>query len=138
MLGKLPGKSMKIVSVLILLALTATAQTIPAGTPITVRIGSEISSGTAKAGDRFDATLAHSLVVNGKTLARTGAPARGKVTSAKSSGRLHAPGELGLRLTSVQVNGRMVPVSTRSILPRARAIPKAMRPKLVAARQPAR
>ena len=53
MLGKLLGKSMKIVSVLILLALTAAAQTIPAGTPITVRIGSEISSGTAKAGDRL-------------------------------------------------------------------------------------
>src|SRR2546427_6705889 len=34
---------------------------------ITVRVGSEISSGTAKAGDRFDATLAHSLAVNGKT-----------------------------------------------------------------------
>ncbi len=106
---------MKIVSVLILLALAAAAQTIPAGTRLTVRVGSEISSGTAKAGDRFDATLAHSLVVNGKTLARTGAPVRGKVTSAKSSGRLHAPGELTLRLTSVQVNGRMVPISTRPI-----------------------
>lgn len=130
MLGKLPGKSMKIVSVLILLALTATAQTIPAGTPITVRIGSEISSGTAKAGDRFDATLAHSLVVNGKTLARTGAPARGKVTSAKSSGRLHAPGELALRLTSVQVNGRMVPVSTRSHLAKGKSHTKSNATKI--------
>ena len=53
------GKSFKIVSVLMLLALAATAQTIPAGTRLTVRVGSEISSGTAKAGDRFDATLAH-------------------------------------------------------------------------------
>jgi len=97
-----------------LMALAASAQTIPAGTRLTVRVGSEISSGTAKAGDRFDATLARPLVVRGKTLARTGAPARGKVTSAKSSGRLHAPGELTLRLTSVQVNGRMVPVATSS------------------------
>jgi hypothetical protein len=108
------GKSLKIVSVFMLLALAATAQTIPAGSTITVRVGSEISSGTAKAGDRFDATLAHSLVVNGKTLAKPGATARGKVTSAKSSGRLHAPGQLALRLTSVQVGGRMVPISTRS------------------------
>ena len=73
------------ISLLTLLALAAAAQTIPAGTRLTVRVGSEISSGTAKAGDRFDATLAHPLVVNGKTLARTGAPVRGKVTSAKSS-----------------------------------------------------
>ena len=66
------GRSFKIASVLMLLALAAAAQTIPAGTRLTVRVGSEISSGTAKAGDRFDATLAHALVVNGKTLARVG------------------------------------------------------------------
>ena len=108
------GRSLKIAFLMTLMALAASAQTIPAGTRLTVRVGSEISSGTAKAGDRFDATLARPLVVRGKTLARTGAPARGKVTSAKSSGRLHAPGELTLRLTSVQVNGRMVPVATSS------------------------
>jgi hypothetical protein len=112
--GFMLGRSLKIVFIVLLMALAASAQTIPAGTRLTVRVGSEISSGTAKAGDRFDATLARPLVVNGKTLARTGAPARGKVTSAKSSGRLHAPGELTLRLTSVQVNGRMVPVATSS------------------------
>jgi len=124
------GKSLKIVSVLMLLALVAAAQTIPAGSTITVRVGSEISSGTAKVGDRFDATLAHNLVVNGKTLARAGAPARGKVTSAKSSGRLHAPGELGLRLTSVQVNGRMVPISTRSHLAKGKGHTKSNATKI--------
>ena len=75
------GRSLKIVFLVTLMALAASAQTIPAGTRLTVRVGSEISSGTAKAGDRFDATLARPLVVRGKTLARTGAPARGKVTS---------------------------------------------------------
>jgi hypothetical protein len=124
------GKSLKIVSVFILLALAATAQTIPAGSTITVRVGSEISSGTAKAGDRFDATLSRNLVVNGKTLARAGAPARGKVTSAKSSGRLHAPGELALRLTSVQVNGRMVPISTRSYFAKGKSHTKSNATKI--------
>jgi len=107
------GRLAKIAVVLMPLALAA-AQTIPSGTRLTVRVGSEISSGTAKSGDRFDATLAHPLVVHGKTLAKIGAPVRGKVTSAKSSGRLHAPGELTLRLTSVRVNGKMVPISTTS------------------------
>ena len=130
------GRSFKIVSVLTLLALAAAAQTIPAGTRLTVRVGSEISSGTAKAGDRFDATLAHALVVHGKTLAKVGAPVRGKVTSAKSSGRLHAPGELTLRLTSVRVNGRMVPILPRPISPKARAIPRAMPRRLAEARLP--
>ena len=79
-----------------------------------MRVGSEISFATAKAGDRFDASLSRPLVVNGKTLARTGARVRGQVTSAKSSGRLHVPGELTLRLTSVHINGRMVPVGTHA------------------------
>lgn len=112
MLGKSLGRSLKTASVLLLLALAAAAQTIPSGTRLTVRLGSRISSGTAQSGQTFDAALARDLVVNGKTLAKAGAPARGKVTYAKSSGRLHAPGQLTLRLTSVEINGKMVPVST--------------------------
>jgi hypothetical protein len=124
------GKLFKIASVVMLLGLIAAAQTIPAGTALTVRVGSEISSGTAKVGDRFDGTLARSLVVNGKTLARAGAPVRGKVTSAKSSGRLHAPGELAIRLSSVQVNGRMVPVSTRSYFAKGKSHTKSNATKI--------
>jgi hypothetical protein len=106
------GRIFKTAFPLLLLAVLAAAQTIPAGTKLTVRMGSEISSANAAVGQKFDGTLASNLVVNGKTLAKTGAPVRGKVTHAKSSGRLHAPGELTLRLTSVQVNGKMVPIST--------------------------
>ncbi len=84
----------------------------PAGTPVTVRIGSEISSGSAKIGNTFDGTLVKSVVVGGKTIAAAGSPVRGKVTLAKSSGRLHEPGELSVRLTSVQVNGKMMAVSS--------------------------
>lgn len=86
---------------LVLSVLTA-AQTIPAGTRITVRTVSELSSGTAKVGDTFEATLARDVVVGGKKIARKGDAVRGKVTLAKSSGRLHAPGQLSLRLTSVK------------------------------------
>jgi hypothetical protein len=114
-------KSLKIASVLTLLTLVSAAQTIPAGTRLTVRTGSDISSSTAKAGDRFAATLASDLVVKGRTVAKVGAPIRGRVTSAKSSGRLHAPGELALRLTSLQVNGRMVPISTHSYLAKGKS-----------------
>ena len=37
---------------------------------------------------------------------------RGKGTLAKSSGRLHAPGQLSIRLTSIQANGKSIPVSS--------------------------
>lgn len=108
------GTSVKLTALTALLALVAAAQTIPAGTRVSVRMGQQISSGTAKVGDRFDATLTRDLVVDGRTLAKEGAPARGKVTLAKSSGRLHAPGQISVRLTSVEVNGKMVSVSTGS------------------------
>jgi hypothetical protein len=106
------GKSLKTAGLMVALAVTALATTIPAGTKITVRTGSQINSGTAKTGQKFDANLTHDLVVNGKTLAKSGAPVRGKVTYVKSSGRLHDPGELALRVTAVQIDGKMVPVST--------------------------
>jgi len=108
------GRTLNTIVAALSLTLSGLAQTIPSGTHLTVRIRQEISSGTAKVGDRFDATLARDLVVKGKTIAKAGAPARGKVTLAKSSGRLHAPGQLSVRLTSIQVAGKMVPVSTSS------------------------
>lgn len=86
--------------------LAATATTIPAGTHATVRLGSTLSSGTAHAGETWHGTLTRDIVVNGKTVARSGSEVTGKVTNAKSSGRLHAPGQLTLRLTSI--NGQHV------------------------------
>jgi len=106
------GRILKSTALLLVLGLVAAGQTIPAGTRLTIRMGSEISSATARTGQTFDATLARNLTANGQTIARAGAPVRGKVTLAKSSGRLHVPGELSLRLTSVAVNGKMVPISS--------------------------
>jgi uncharacterized membrane protein len=57
--------------------------------------------------------LVKDLVVDGKTIAKAGAPAKGKVTYAKSSGRLHAPGQVSIRLTSLQLrDGKTLRVST--------------------------
>jgi hypothetical protein len=106
------GKSLRILSFVMLLVTFAAAETIPAGTRITMRTQSQINSGSARSGQGFTGTLARDLMVNGRVLARAGAPVKGTITYAKSSGRLHDPGELTLRLTSLEVNGRMVPVKT--------------------------
>jgi len=91
----------------------AFAQTVPSGTHITVRTDSQINSASAHVGQSFKANLVGNLVVDGKTVAKAGAPAKGKVTYAKSSGRLHAPGQLTIRLTSLQlVNGKTLMLST--------------------------
>src|SRR5215469_3649601 len=95
------------------LGLLATAQTVPAGTRITVRTDSQINSATAHVGQSFHANLVKDLVVDGKTIAKAGAPAKGKVTYAKSSGRLHAPGQVTIRLTSLQLeDGKTLTLST--------------------------
>jgi hypothetical protein len=91
----------------------ASAQSVPAGTRITVRTGSQITSFNAHVGQSFNANLAKDLVVGGKTIAKAGAPVKGKVTYAKSSGRLHAPGQLAIRLTSIRLaDDKTLSVST--------------------------
>jgi hypothetical protein len=97
---------------LLLACAAASAQEIPPGTHVSVRLGSSISSATAHAGDSWRGTLAQNIVVNGQTVARAGSEVTGKVSSAKSSGRLHAPGQLTLRLTSI--NGQAVSSSAYS------------------------
>ncbi len=98
---------------LLALGMLASAQTVPAGTRITVRTDTQINSATARVGQSFHANLAKNLVVDGKTIAKAGAPAKGKVTYVKPSGRLHAPGEVTIRLTSIELaDGKTLPVST--------------------------
>src|SRR5438477_12932944 len=97
-------------ALLMMFAMAMNAATIPAGTRVTVRMGQSLSSESAQPGQSFDATLANDVVVDGNTVAKAGAPVKGKVTSVKSSGRLKTPGAITVRLTSIDVNA----VSTSS------------------------
>lgn len=92
-----------IVPFLIVMSLAAAmaAQSIPSGKGITVRVGSELSSGKATVGQGFEGTLANDVVVDGKTFAKAGSTVHGKVTYVKPSGSLHKPGVITVRLTSV-------------------------------------
>ena len=94
------------------LGMSLSAATIPAGTHVTVRTGSTLSSGTSKAGETISCSVARDVIVNGQTVARTGDRAKCRVTSAKSSGRLHAPGLLSVRLS--EVNGQSVTTTSHT------------------------
>src|SRR5690242_3607934 len=48
--------------------------TIPAGTPVPIRLQANISSATAVSGQQFDAVLEEPLVIDGKTVAASGTP----------------------------------------------------------------
>lgn len=83
------------------LAMNAAAATIPAGSHANVRLGHSLSSATATAGQSWSGTLTSDIVSGGRKVARAGDPVKGKVTYVNKSGRLHKPGALTLRLTSI-------------------------------------
>ena len=86
--------------------LGAGGATIPAGSHATVRLNHSLSSATASAGQSWTGILTSNIEANGKTVAKAGDPVKGKVTYVNRSGRLHKPGALSLRLTSI--NGETV------------------------------
>ena len=89
--------------------------TVPAGTAVSVRLQSEISSASNRPGDEFTAVLDEPIVVDGKTVAPRGAAVQGRVVAARSSGRLHNSGYLRLALVSLELNGKSVPVHSSSV-----------------------
>jgi hypothetical protein len=89
--------------------------TIPAGTVITVRTGQALSSKTSQVGETFTATVARPVDVGGSVAIPDGAKATGTVTTAHPLGRFKGGAMLGLRLTSVEINGQNVPVDTASV-----------------------
>ena len=91
------------------------ASTIPPGTEVHVRLGQTIKSDKAKPGDVWMGTLASDLVVDGVTIAKRGATVGGRVVDAQASGRPSGAAEIALKLTSVTVDGRPVPVLTENV-----------------------
>lgn len=92
--------------ILLCSTLAAAAAEIPAGKHVTVRINQSLNSGTASKGETWTGTLTSEISSNGKVLAKAGDPVKGKVTYVKRSGRLKDPGQLSLRLSSI--NGETV------------------------------
>jgi len=95
-------------------ASSADAATIPAGTTIPVSTVSLITSQDA-VGSSFEAKIAQSVSVKGSVVLRAGTKAFGKVSASRRNPRKSEP--LSVELTSVEVNGRRVPVKTNSMEP---------------------
>lgn len=92
-----------------------TPVTLPEGTPIRVTIDQTLTSDGSRAGDSFAASLSTPLEVDGKIVIPRGAHVVGRVVGAKESGRLHAPAQLRITLTSVEVGGKTYQLETHSI-----------------------
>ena len=88
---------------------------VPAGTPLTIRLQNAVSSATANTGDAFEAVLDEPLVVDGETITPKDTAVRGRVLAVRKSGRLHNSGYLRIGLSSMELNGKSVPIQTSSI-----------------------
>jgi hypothetical protein len=88
---------------------------IPAGTVITVRLGETLSSKTSQVGQEFSASVAEPVVVNGRTVIRDGAAARGTVVAAKSLGHFKGGALLEVRLNAINIEGREHPIETTAV-----------------------
>ncbi len=92
--------------------------TIPAGTPVTVRLQQSLSSASAVPGERFEAVLDEPIVADDRTVLPVGTLVYGHVVVARRSGRLHHPGELGLTLDTVVIGQENVPLFTSNVVAR--------------------
>lgn len=89
--------------------------TIPAGTPIRVRLDEDLGSKISQPGQTFDATVADEVVVHGHTVIPREARAQGVVVDAKSLGHFKGGALLELRLERVKTRWGSYPVSTSTM-----------------------
>jgi hypothetical protein len=78
---------------------------VPAGTSLTVRLGQAVGSKISQPGQSFSGTVAHTVVIGGKTAIPAGATVTGTVVDAKPLGRFAGGASLSLRLTSINIHG---------------------------------
>ena len=85
---------------------------IPAGTTLTVTIDQTVSTKTNNTGDRFDASLAEPVTLEGKQVLPTGTKASGTVTQSGEAGRIKGSAALSLTLDSITVGGQKYSIET--------------------------
>ena len=86
---------------------------VPSGTPMSVALSSDLSSKTAKPGDRFEATLASNVSVNGRVVVPIGTRVTGQITQVISGSRaIGAMPVLGLQFNQIELeDGQIIPIT---------------------------
>ena len=86
-----------------------------AGTKVPVLMSADVSSESAKAGQRFTAYLASDLVVGGRLVASKGARVSGRVSEGKSGTGLGGDPVLALQLTDIETGGYVFAMETSDV-----------------------
>src|SRR5437762_12773905 len=106
---------MKAILLVLISAVAAAAQTIPAGTALHVRLDQSLDTRHNHAGDRFAATLIDPVQVDARTLVPKGARCTGHLLESKPSGRFKGRAVLSLSLDSFELNGRRFDIDTTHV-----------------------
>jgi hypothetical protein len=83
---------------------------VPAGTSVTISLGSALGSKLSQSGQTFSGSVAKEVVVGNEVVILKGAAVSGTVTNAKPLGKFAGGAELQLRLDSINVHGSDLPV----------------------------
>jgi len=86
--------------------------TLPAGTPITIRMAEDVDTERNQAGDVFNATLAEPLTLGEQVIAPAGSEVKGDVAYARDSGTFTGQSELILELNELRVGNRTYQLRT--------------------------
>jgi hypothetical protein len=92
-----------------------TELTAPAATPVTVRVSTELNSGKVQAGHRFQGNLASDLNADGRVVATRGTKVYGRVVEAKAGTGTGGKPVLVIELTDIEIDARVVAVSTEPV-----------------------
>jgi hypothetical protein len=88
---------------------------VAAGTVLVVRLAADVSSDTAKAGNRFQGFLDQDLSSGGRLVAPAGAKVYGVVSAAESASKMKGTASLSVTLTDIQVGGSIVSIKTQPL-----------------------
>ena len=92
-------------------AAPAAPVTLPAGTVLTVRMESPVSS-KDKEGTKFTAKLLADLMAGNAVVAKAGTTVHGEVEKSKQAGRLAGKSQLAISLTGIDLSGKILSVKT--------------------------
>jgi hypothetical protein len=86
--------------------------TVPQGTLLHVRLAETLDTKRNRSGDRFSATLASPVAVDGQTVIPKGARFSGRIDTSAPSGRLKGRAVMNLSLDTFELNGKKYDIKT--------------------------
>jgi hypothetical protein len=106
------NKRVVVMTSILLAAVCAAAQTVPAGTALRVRLQTTLSTFSNKAGDAFTGQVTEAVTVDGQTLIPVGTTLQGRVTKVSEPRRIKGRPTIGILPEAMTLaSGEKLPLS---------------------------